>query len=89
MVIDFSEKHDPQIYVVGMNANVRNTPQPDYSTMTHAQNNKNGEVISGSRAKGNANANARARAKGNAKRQKIEKNAAAFRALKKLRPELF
>ena len=64
MVTDFPTAYGPKIHVVGMNATVQNGPQPAYSTMTRTgRNNKNGEVISGSRANANANANARARAR--------------------------
>ena len=49
MVIDFPNQYQPRIYVVGMNANVRNQPQVSASMMTGTgirKNNKNGEVTS-------------------------------------------
>ena len=49
MVIDYPTAYSPTIYVVGMNANVRNRPQPSASMMTGTGapiNNRGGEVTS-------------------------------------------
>jgi hypothetical protein len=49
MVIDYPTQYKPTIYIVGMNANVRNQPQVSASMMTGTgtrKNNKNGEVTS-------------------------------------------
>jgi hypothetical protein len=49
MVIDYPTAYSPTIYVVGMNANVRNRPQPSSSMMTGTVapiNNRGGEVTS-------------------------------------------
>ena len=78
LVTDFPTAYGPKIHVVGMNATVQNGPQPAYSTMTRTgRNNKNGEVISGSRANANARARANANANANARaRARAAKNAA-------------
>jgi len=87
MVMDTPTSLNPAIHVVGLDATIKNRPQPAASAMTgtgRKTNNKNGVVTSGSRANANANANARARARANANananaraRARAAKNAAA------------